>query len=105
MTGENECTYRHHKSRRRTTILVLAGCIAALGAATASGQTVKFVHVGSIPGPVDLIRVQDRYAYVAAARTLTIFDISNPAAPKREGAYTFPEKIWGFRLAGSFAYV
>jgi len=54
---------------------------------------------------VDLIRVQGTYAYVAAARTLTIFDISNPAAPRREGAYTFPEKIWGFRVVGSAVYV
>jgi hypothetical protein len=105
MTCENECNYKHAKTRRTDTILLWAGCMVALATVMVSAQTLKFVPLGSIPGPVDLIRVQGTYAYVAAARTLTIFDISNPAAPRREGAYTFPEKIWGFRVAGSLAYV
>ena len=34
-----------------------------------------------------------------------MFDISDPASPRRVGIYTFPEEIWSFRLAGSMAYV
>jgi len=69
-----------------------------------SAQT-SFERVGSIPGPADVVRAQGAYVYVAAGKTLTILDVSNPASPKREGAYTFPQEIWGFRLAGSRAYV
>ena len=69
-----------------------------------SAQT-SFEPVGSIPGPADVVRVQGAYAYVAAGKTLAIFDVSNPASPKREGAYTFPQEIWGFRLVRSRAYV
>ena len=74
-------------------------------ASAASAQTLTFSPVGSIPAPVDSIRVQGMYAYVAAGRTLTIYNVSNPAAPQREGAYTFPEEIWSFRIYGSNAYV
>jgi len=105
MTSGTEISDRLTSTRRRNTILLCAAGMAALTAATVSAQTLKFVPLGSIPGPVELIKVEGTYAYVAAARTLTIFNVSNPAAPIREGAYTFPEKIWGFRLAGSLAYV
>lgn len=63
------------------------------------------VRVGTIPGPADVVRARGEYVYVAAGKTLTIVDVSNPASPKREGAYTFPQEIWGFRLTGSRAYV
>lgn len=43
-------------------------------------------------------------AYVAAGKTLSIFDISDPARPKRLGSYTFPEEIWSFRVVGSTVY-
>ena len=86
-------------------VLLAAGWIIALAAVSVSAQTLKFSPVGSIPGPADMVRVQGEYAYVAAGRTLTVVDISNPAAPKRQGAYTFPEEIWSFRVAGAFAYV
>jgi hypothetical protein len=52
-----------------------------------------------------MVKVQDRYAYIVADKTVSVVDISNPAAPRREGAYTFPDRIWGFSVAGSFVYV
>jgi hypothetical protein len=52
-----------------------------------------------------MVRAQGSHAYGAAGKTITVFDISNPATPKREGSYTFPEKIWGFRTAGTLLYV
>ena len=84
-----------------------AGWIIALATLSVSAQALNFSPVGSIPGPVDMVRVQgeDAHVYVAAGRTLTVFDISGPAAPTRQGAYTFPEEIWSFRVAGASAYV
>jgi hypothetical protein len=85
-----------------TTLLTL---LTMSSAGTASAQTVTFRQVGSLPAPADVIRVQGSLAYVAGGRVLTIFNVSNPAAPKREGAYTFAEAIWAFRVFGSTAYV
>jgi hypothetical protein len=87
------------------TVLCCWGVIAVCTAVAVSAQTLNFASIGSIPGPADLVEVSGRYAYIAAGKTLTLVDISNPAAPKRVGAYTFPEKIWGFRVVGSLVYV
>lgn len=69
-----------------------------------SAQTASFTLVGSIPVPGDMIRIDGGHAYVAAGNTLTILDISNPGTPKRSGAFDFPDRIWGFSVAGSRAY-
>jgi hypothetical protein len=87
------------------TVALCWGGIIVGAAGGVSAQTVAFVPVGSITGPADLVRIQGRYAYVAAGKTLTVVDISNPSAPARTGAYTFPEKIWGFRVVGNVVYV
>ena len=79
--------------------------IAAIGAARGAAQTVQFTQVGTIPGPADLIHVDGKLAYIAAGHTFTVVDISNPAAPRRGGTHTFPERIWGFQVIGSTAYV
>lgn len=86
-------------------VRLAAGWIIAFAAPSVSAQTLNFSPVGSIPGPADMVRVQGDYAYVAAGRTLTVVDVSDPAAPERQGSYTFPEEIWSFRVAGAFAYV
>jgi hypothetical protein len=80
-------------------------CVALASAVSVSAQSLSFARVGSIAGPADMVKVQDRYAYIVADKTVSVVDISNPAAPRREGAYTFPDKIWGFSVAGSFVYV
>ena len=87
------------------TVALCWGGVIVGAAGGISAQTVPFVPVGSIAGPADLVRVQGRYAYVSAGKTLTVVDISNPSAPTRTGAYTFPEKIWGFRVVGNVVYV
>lgn len=89
---------------RRLLILMCAGLFVTRPP-SASAQTVNLTLVGSIAGPADLIEVRGAYAYVAAGKTLTVVDITNPAAPKTAGAYTFPELIWGFTVAGSTMYV
>jgi len=80
---------------------VLAGSAAT---AAAQGQTAGFDRVGTIPGPFELIRAEGSRAYLVHGRTLSTYDLSNPAAPKKGGSYTFPDKIWGFRLVGSLVY-
>jgi hypothetical protein len=84
--------------------LLLCAAIAS-GVPVVSAQTLHLVPVGSIPGPADWIEVKGGYAYVAGGKTFTVFDITDPAAPKRRGSYTFPERIWGFRVVGSLVYV
>jgi hypothetical protein len=88
---------------RPAAVLLLAALTAA--AAPASGQALQFTAVGRIPGPADQIDVHGKYAYLAADYVFSIVDLSDLAAPKRLGTYTFPEKIWGFRVVGSLVYV
>jgi hypothetical protein len=70
----------------------------------ALGQALTFAAAGSIPGPVDRIRASGTYLYAATDKTLSIYDVSDPAAPRRAGSYEFPEQIWGFRVEGARAY-
>jgi hypothetical protein len=86
-------------------MLLLCVELVVVRGAVVLAQTVNLTPVGSIAGPADLIEVSGGRAYVAAGKTLTIVDITNPVAPKRAGEYTFPELIWGFTVAGSTAYV
>jgi hypothetical protein len=86
-----------------TRLLLCAAGIASVSVCV-SAQTSSFTPVGSIPVPGDMIRIDGGRAYLAAGNTLTILDVSNPAMPKRSGAYEFPDRIWGFSVAGSRAY-
>jgi hypothetical protein len=85
--------------------LLCSAAVSIANAARFAADSVTLAPVGTIPGPADLVQVHDTRAYVVADKTLTIVDISNPASPTRRGAYTFPEKIWGFRVVGSLVYV
>jgi hypothetical protein len=51
------------------------------------------------------VEIAGTHAFVAGGRTLTVVDLSNPAAPRKAGSYTFPEQIWSFRIVGQYAYV
>jgi hypothetical protein len=84
---------------------VLVALVAACAAGGAAAQTAGFTPVGSIPLAAELIRVQGQRAYLAAGGTFTVVDIANPGAPKVLGDYTFPDRIWGFRVADGLAYV
>jgi hypothetical protein len=74
-------------------------------AVSASAQRPTFAPAAFIPGPVDLLRAQGRFLYAVASKELTIFDVSNPSAPKRVGGYALPQQVWGFRIVGDRAYV
>ena len=85
----------------------LLACVTLAGvvASTASAQTVTLDPVGVIPGPVEHVRVQGDYVYVSHHTTFTVWDVSNPVAPRKMGSTEFPEEIWGFRVRGDRAYV
>jgi hypothetical protein len=90
----------------RPSLVLQAGVVVAFAAAaTLLAQAPSFTTVATIPGPVNLIEVDGNRAFLAGGKTLTIVDVSNPAAPVRLGSYSFPEKIWGIRVAGSKVYV
>lgn len=91
----------------RLTIFLLLSLSTGLptGITTLSAQSLTFTPVGSISGPIDLVRAEDMFAYVTVGETLTVFDISNPSTPTQRGSYSFPEKVWGFEVIDSVAYV
>jgi hypothetical protein len=90
---------------RAGTIVAVASaawlCVAISGVA----QTPALMQAGSIPGPIEMIRVQGQRAYVTNGMTLTVLDITTPTTPKPIGSYTFPERIWGLRVLDSVVYV
>lgn len=90
-------------TRDRLRVLV---CSIALSAAPhlVSGQSVSFAPAGTIAGPADRVKAQGHIAYIAANKTLSMYDVSDPAAPKRVGAHAFSEQIWGFRVIGTRVY-
>ena len=94
-------------ARRNRRLLAASASLAVFvcGVAGLSAQGKQFVPVGTLPLHAESVELEDGLAYVAAGRTLTVFDVSNPASPKRLGAHTFPEEIWSFRLQGRMAYV
>lgn len=95
-------------SQRRGVVTAAAAAL-LLGAGgtapDAAAQEVILEAVGEIPGPANVVRVRDGVGYVAGLHTLTVHDLSDPANPVARGSHTFPEEIWGFRLAGDRAYV
>ena len=89
----------------RAPTVVLCTLLCASLARPSGAQRVGFTPVGSLSAPAGTIKLQGQYAYVAEDDTLTVVDISNPATPRRVGAYTLPARIWGFNVSGSLAYV
>ena len=88
---------------RALATLIAAVWLAAAG--PAAGQTLEFDEIAMLPGPVDLVELSGGRAYVAAERKLTIFDLSDPTAPRRRGSYTFPENIWSLAVADTLVYI
>ncbi len=84
-------------------VLGVGGVGLALGP-PASAQS-ELEQVATIPGPANLVKMDGTYAYVVHHRTFSIFDVSNPATPKRTAELTLPEEIWKFSIRGDRAYV
>jgi hypothetical protein len=70
-----------------------------------AAQAVHFTLISSLEAPQDLVKLQGARAYLAGGKVLTIFDLSNPASPRREGQFEFADRIWGFTIVGSLIYV
>jgi hypothetical protein len=87
---------------------IRAGCliltVAACAVSPAAAQTQAFDQIGVVPGPAEMVRVHGDFAYTVLGRTIGVVDISNPAAPRKRGSHTFPDKVWGIRLVGSLLY-
>src|SRR5262245_65139887 len=82
---------------------VIAGISLAV-AAVAAAQSHDYVQVGQIRATADIVEARGNQAYLVNGRTVTVVDLSNPAAPKLGGTHTFPDKIWGVRAVGSLLY-
>ena len=98
------------KAVRLLATVAFAVTATVTGVASASAQSAAagagtLKQVATIEGPAELVRAAGTQAYVASGKMLTIYDIATPSAPKRRGAFEFPEKIWGFRVYGSLLYV
>ena len=93
---------RSWRAAARGAALAAAAVLLAAGAAA---QDVTLEPIGEIPGPVELVRVRDGYAYVSGGHVFTIYDLADPSSPAARGSHTFPQEIWGFRLTGDRAYV
>jgi len=91
--------------RSRAMVRCAVAALVCTGSPSVVGQAPTFTPVGSIPGPVDQVTVQGRYAYLAADHAFRIVDVSAPDAAKTVGAYKFPEKIWGISLRLPLVYV
>lgn len=89
----------------RTSTGLTALLLVAAVARSSGAQPLTLTAAATIPGPVDLVRAQGHFLYAVASKALTIFDISNPSAPRQLGGYTLPQQVWGFRIAGDRAYV
>ena len=87
------------------TAVLLSFGLAGAVAPTASAQPVTLEAVGAISGPVEHVRAQGDFVYVSHHTSFSIWDVSNPAAPRQMGSTEFPEEIWGFRIRGNRAYV
>ena len=85
--------------------LMWLGAVLGAGSTTLTAQTLTFSPIASISGPLDLVRAEGHFAYVTLGDTMTGFDLSNPATPVQRGMFSFPEKVWGFSVIGSLAYV
>ena len=91
--------------RRVAGLLLPLVLLLGAGAPDASAQELTFTPAGTISGPIDLVRAHGTFAYLTRGSTLTVYDLSNPAAPARRGSYELPEKVWGFQVRGPLAYI
>ena len=69
-------------------------------------QAPTFTQVGQIPGPAESDRGRRRAAPTSSAARRSRSSTSRIRRRRSAlGAYTFPEKIWGFRVVGTTVYV
>ncbi len=69
----------------------------------ASGQTLT--RLGVIAGQADLVALGGSHAYIAAGRTLSIVNITDPSRPAARGRLDLPDRIWAMRVAPPLAFL
>jgi hypothetical protein len=70
----------------------------------AAAQSHEYAQIGELRATADIVEARGNQAYLVHGRSLTVVDLSNPAAPRQGGTHTFPDKIWGVRAVGSLLY-
>ena len=90
-------------------LLFFTGWSSPLASARLAAQqsplpTVVLSRIGSIAGPADLVQASGTRLMVAGGRTLTLFDLGDPAMPKRMGAFTFADTVSAFKVVGTRVY-
>lgn len=90
--------------RRLVCASFILGCPYLTFSAAVTAQTPRLSRIASIDGPGDLVRVDGKFLYVIADRTLRIIDVTNPSVPKAAGGFTFSEHIRSFAVSGSHVY-
>ena len=75
-----------------------------LAAVPAGAQTSGFERVGSIAEAASLIEVDGKHLFASADKTLKIFDLTDPAAPRVVASFAFPERITAFAVSGAAVY-
>jgi hypothetical protein len=92
------------KVRTTRSLTLAALAITTMPGALFAQAPPAYTMVGRIPGPANLIEIDGSRGYLVGGKTLTVLDLSNPAAPQKLGSYSFPEKIWGIRVVGQTVY-
>lgn len=91
-------------SRLWMTVLLWC-CVASTETPRAQPRPAALEPLGTLAGAFDTLEVDNGLLFTSAGRTISIFDVGNPAAPTPKGSYTFPEEVWSFSLVGRYAYV
>jgi hypothetical protein len=85
-------------------VAILLSCVTLPSPRGIAAQAGAVQSLALFPGAVDLVQVSGSRAYLIAGPKLTILDVSNPAAPRVAGEYTFPERIFAVRVSGNHVY-
>jgi hypothetical protein len=89
-----------------TSVRALAAAAAIVAFAhAATAQAPDAAPVATIDAPAIYIRTEGTRLYIAAQKTLNIFDIADASRPRRLGGYAFPENVEAMTVSGSMVYV
>lgn len=72
---------------------------------TASLNLQNLTPVGHLGGAMNVVSVQEEYAYLGMGPELAILDISNPAQPARVGYILLPQEVQDVEIRGHVAYI
>lgn len=88
----------------RRALLSIALLWPSLAAVPAVAQTSVFERVGSVAEAANLVELDGKHLFASVDKTLKIFDLTDPAAPRVVGSFAFPERITAFAVSGTAVY-